>query len=143
MPCGPNSTPESEQELIVPAMAVSRILEVEALMPIVIVEEGDKKSTGLAMCDDRPFRLLPRLVHIEEQRRRAPFSWVWMSDYAVESSLVGEVERRVDPYGIVVLRLGIPPDELRKVLFAGGDLAKGEEILLADRANSRIAAHKV
>jgi hypothetical protein len=66
-----------------------------------------------------------------------------MSDYAVESSLVGEVERRVDPYGIVVLRLGIPPDELRKVLFAGGDLAKGEEILLADRANSRIAAHKV
>src|ERR1700687_4960885 len=103
-------------------MTIGRILEIEALMPIVIVEECDKESAGLAMRGEyRAFCFLSVLVHIDEQRRRAWCSWVWMFDYAVESSLEGEIERRVDPDGIVVLRLGVPPDELRKALFTGGD----------------------
>jgi len=55
-----------------------------------------------------------------------------MFDHAVESSLQREIDSGVDAYSIVILRLGIPPDELRQALFAGGDFAKGEEILLAD-----------
>jgi hypothetical protein len=45
----PEENTESEQELVVPAVLIVRILELEALIPIVIVKEGDKEATGFAM----------------------------------------------------------------------------------------------
>src|SRR5262249_36090513 len=119
---------ESECQLGIELAGVRRVVEVEPLPPVMIVQKRDEERARLAVRGHHlALGSLAPFIQVGE------LGW-WMRrgvrvlDDAAESPLERKVERGIDTNRVAVLGLCVAADEMSQVVLVDRNLAKGEEV---------------